>query len=87
MIEKKEGKIMLEGEDVEKIQESEMRRKRRRMKYIFKDKLEQIQKRMKIGEIIMEGINIKGIGKKEERMERERKEMEKVEMKKEKINR
>lgn len=67
-----------------KSEQKEMSEKRRELKIVFKDKLGQMRKRMKIGRIIKEGImiNEKKIYEKESER-REKEEMREVGMEKE----
>ncbi|QNQ64182.1 ABC transporter ATP-binding protein [Brucella sp. 6810] len=87
LIEPTAGQIMFDGADVATLSAREMRRQRRRMQYIFQDPFASLSPRMTIGEILMEGLNIQGIGTKAERLERARKALEQVELPPDTINR
>ncbi|QGA58483.1 ABC transporter ATP-binding protein [Brucella sp. 2280] len=87
LIEPTAGQIMFDGADVATLSAREMRRQRRRMQYIFQDPFASLSPRMTIGEILMEGLNIQGIGTKAERLEWARKALEQVELPPDTINR
>ncbi|MFQ0814653.1 peptide ABC transporter ATP-binding protein [Brucella anthropi] len=87
LIEPTAGRIMFDGTDVATLSAREMRGQRRRMQYIFQDPFASLSPRMTIGEILMEGLNIQGIGTKAERQERARKALEQVELPPDAINR
>ncbi|WP_269933058.1 ABC transporter ATP-binding protein [Aminobacter sp. HY435] len=87
LIEPTSGEIVFDGADLTKLSNSEMRRKRPRMQYIFQDPYASLSPRMTIGEILTEGLKIQGIGTKKERVERARKALEQVELPPDAINR
>ncbi|MGF7007891.1 ABC transporter ATP-binding protein [Aminobacter sp. BE322] len=87
LIEPTSGEIVFDGADLTKLSAGEMRRKRPRMQYIFQDPYASLSPRMTVGEILMEGLKIQGIGTKKERVERARKALEQVELPPDAINR
>lgn len=87
LIEPTSGEVVFDGEDLTKLSNGEMRRKRPRMQYIFQDPYASLSPRMTVGEILMEGLKIQGIGTKQERVERARKALEQVELPADAFNR
>jgi peptide/nickel transport system ATP-binding protein len=87
LIEPSAGEIVFDGTDITKLSERAMRRRRPRMQYIFQDPFASLSPRMTIGEILVEGLKIQGIGTKAERLERARKALEAVELPPDAINR
>lgn len=87
LIEPTSGEVVFDGDDLTKLSNNEMRRKRPRMQYIFQDPYASLSPRMTIGEILTEGLRIQGIGTKKERIERARKALEQVELPPDAINR
>ena len=57
-----------------------MRRQRPRMQYIFQDPFASLSPRMTIGEILTEGLEIQGIGTRQERLDGARKALETVDL-------
>ncbi|MEL4375970.1 ABC transporter ATP-binding protein [Brucella cytisi] len=87
LIEPTAGQIMFDGNDVATLSARELRRQRQRMQYIFQDPFASLSPRMTIGEILMEGLNIQGLGTRAERQERAHKALEQVELPSDAINR
>jgi len=70
LIEPTSGQIVFEGHDITRLGFSEMREKRRRMQIIFQDPYASLNPRMRIGEIIGEGLEIHGLARGAELRER-----------------
>ena len=58
LIEPTEGEILFEGKDIMRISSAEMRDLRRRMQIIFQDPYASLNPRMRVGDIIGEGLKI-----------------------------
>jgi len=56
------GEIMYQGEDVSRLSHKELRKLRRNMQIVFQDPYSSLEPRMKVEEIIAEGLEIHGIG-------------------------
>ncbi len=67
LIEPTSGSVIIDGKDVFKLNGSEMKAMRRNMQIIFQDPYASLDPRMPIGESVMEGLNIHGIGTSKER--------------------
>ena len=67
LIEPTAGSIMFEGRDLLTLGFSEMRDMRRRMQIIFQDPYASLNPRMRVGEIIGEGLKIHGLASGQER--------------------
>ncbi|MER9837599.1 ABC transporter ATP-binding protein [Mesorhizobium sp. M0145] len=67
LIEPTSGQINYDGTDITRLGAAQLRRQRRKMQYIFQDPFASLSPRMTIGQILTEGLNIQGIGKKSER--------------------
>ncbi|OWJ64250.1 ABC transporter ATP-binding protein [Inquilinus limosus] len=80
LIEPTAGEVVFDGQDLTKLSNSEMRRQRRRMQYIFQDPFASLSPRMTIGEILTEGLAIQGIGTGRERLAKARAALEAVEL-------
>ncbi|MCW5710171.1 ABC transporter ATP-binding protein [Shinella sp.] len=87
LIEPSAGAVVFDGDDLTTLSGGEMRRRRRRMQYIFQDPYASLSPRMTIGEILTEGLKIQGIGSRAERLERAGKALEQVELPPDAINR
>ena len=59
--------MRFDGTDLTKLSAAEMRRQRKRMQYIFQDPFASLSPRMTIGQILTEGLEIQGIGTRQER--------------------
>ncbi len=66
------GKIFFDGQDVTKVEGSELRRLRRRMQMIFQDPYASLDPRMTAGSIVGEPLDIHSVGSTTERRERVR---------------
>ena len=80
LIEPTAGTVTFDGTELTKLSPAEMRRQRPRMQYIFQDPFASLSPRMTIGEILTEGLNIQGIGTREERLDRARKALQNVDL-------
>lgn len=69
LVEPTSGKVLFEGRDILQISERELKDIRREMQIIFQDPYASLDPRVPIGELIMEGLNIHGIGTRQERFE------------------
>ena len=67
LIEPTAGRIMFEGRDLLTLGYAEMRDMRRRMQIIFQDPYASLNPRMRVGEIIGEGLKIHGLASGQER--------------------
>lgn len=72
------GYIELEGKDISNIKEKEMRQYRKDVQMVFQDPFTSLNPRKKVGEILMEVLDIHNIGSKSERLEIAMKILEKV---------
>ena len=61
LLEPTEGSILMEGEDIAKLSESQMRNKRKEMQMIFQDPLASLDPRKTVGQIIEEPLKIHNI--------------------------
>ncbi|WP_454815409.1 ABC transporter ATP-binding protein [Labrys neptuniae] len=80
LIEPSAGEILFDGNDIARLSAGHLRRQRRRMQYIFQDPFASLSPRMTIGEILMEGLSIQGIGTRRERLDKARATLEAVEL-------
>ena len=69
LIEPTAGSVMFEGREILKLKGHEMKDARREMQIIFQDPYASLDPRTPIGDSVMEGLNIHGIGTEEERFE------------------
>ncbi len=69
LIEPTGGKVFFDGTDVLNLRGKEMKALRRKMQIIFQDPYSSLDPRMPIGESVMEGLKIHGIGTQRERFE------------------
>jgi peptide/nickel transport system ATP-binding protein/oligopeptide transport system ATP-binding protein len=69
LIEPTSGSVTFDGKDVLKLQGADMKSMRRNMQIIFQDPYASLDPRMPIGESVMEGLNIHGVGTRQERFE------------------
>ncbi|MDQ1239866.1 MAG: peptide/nickel transport system ATP-binding protein, partial [Thermodesulfobacteriota bacterium] len=66
------GSILFEGQDLSRLNSSEMTRVRRRMQIIFQDPYSALNPRQTVRRIIMEPLNIHRVGTRGERLEKVR---------------
>lgn len=64
------GEILFQGRDLAKLSASELRHERRHLQMVFQDPFASLNPRMKVGEIVGEGLLIHGIGNEAERREK-----------------
>jgi peptide/nickel transport system ATP-binding protein/oligopeptide transport system ATP-binding protein len=69
LIEPTSGSVMFGDVDVLKLRAKQMKAMRRNMQIIFQDPFASLDPRMPIGESVMEGLNVHGIGTHRERVE------------------
>jgi len=69
LIEPSAGTVTFNGRNILKLSDSEMKDIRREMQIIFQDPYASLDPRVPVGESIMEGLNLHGIGTKQERFE------------------
>jgi len=69
LIEPTSGSVMFDGREISRLSGREMKDVRREMQIIFQDPYASLDPRVPIGESIMEGLNIHGIGTPEQRLE------------------
>jgi peptide/nickel transport system ATP-binding protein/oligopeptide transport system ATP-binding protein len=67
LVEPTSGQVFLEGSDVLKARGAELKKLRRNMQIIFQDPQGALSPRMPVGEQVVEGLRIHGIGTSEER--------------------
>jgi len=79
LLEPASGQIIYDGIDVTKLDKTQMREMRSRMQVIFQDPYSSLNPRMTVGEILLEPMNLHGIGaNKEEKIEKAKWLMDKV---------
>jgi len=66
-LERSEGGIRFDGRDLQGLGQRELRPMRREMQIVFQDPFSSLSPRMSVGEIVGEGLEVHGIGTKEER--------------------
>jgi peptide/nickel transport system ATP-binding protein/oligopeptide transport system ATP-binding protein len=69
LIEPTDGEVHIDGVDIFKLKGRALKAMRRNMQIIFQDPYASLDPRMPIGESIMEGLNVHGIGNRRERIE------------------
>ena len=69
LVEPTSGKVYFDGGDIFQLSERELKDIRREMQIIFQDPYASLDPRVPIGELIIEGPNIHGIGTRQERFE------------------
>jgi peptide/nickel transport system ATP-binding protein/oligopeptide transport system ATP-binding protein len=67
LVEPTSGEVKYEGKDIFKMRPSELKEMRRHMQIIFQDPYASLDPRMPIGESVMEGLHIHGVGTKKDR--------------------
>lgn len=87
LIDPTSGEVNFDGTDITGLSAGDLRRQRRRMQYIFQDPFASLSPRMTIGEILMEGLSIQGIGSKPGRREKARAALATVDLPPEAIDR
>src|SRR5512145_2164353 len=69
LIEPTSGSVTFEGREILNLRGSEMKDVRREMQIIFQDPYSSLDPRTPVGESVMEGLNIHGVGTPEQRIE------------------
>ncbi|HEY1918386.1 MAG TPA: ABC transporter ATP-binding protein [Streptosporangiaceae bacterium] len=64
------GHIFFQGEDLTKLSERQMRKRRRKIQLMFQDSYASMDPRMRVGAILREPMVIQGIGNKREQLQR-----------------
>ncbi|MFD1880276.1 ABC transporter ATP-binding protein [Paracoccus pacificus] len=70
LIEPSAGRIFFDGQDITQLSPREMNAMRRRMQIVFQDPVSSLNPRLKVGQIIAEGLVAHGIGTRSERRDR-----------------
>ncbi|MFN3524498.1 MAG: ABC transporter ATP-binding protein [Paracoccus sp. (in: a-proteobacteria)] len=70
LVEPSSGQIRFDGTDIATLPAAGMRDMRRRMQIIFQDPMSSLNPRLKVGDLIAEGLNAFGIGTRAERRDR-----------------
>jgi microcin C transport system ATP-binding protein len=66
-LEKSQGGIEFDGQDLQKLSQRDIRPLRRQMQIVFQDPFSSLSPRMSVGEIVGEGLEVHGIGNEAER--------------------
>jgi len=69
LVEPTSGKVLFDGRDIFLLSERELKDIRREMQIIFQDPYASLDPRVPVGESLMEGLNIHGIGTQQERFD------------------
>jgi len=69
LVEPTSGSVFFEGKNILKMRGQEIKEMRRNVQIIFQDPYASLDPRMPIGESVMEGLNIHGIGTRQERFD------------------
>lgn len=69
LVEPSSGSVFFDGKNILKLRGQELKEMRRNMQIIFQDPYASLDPRMPIGESVMEGLNIHGIGTRQERFD------------------
>jgi oligopeptide transport system ATP-binding protein len=72
------GSVFFQGRDLAELPANELRKQRRHLQMIFQDPFASLNPRMKVGEIVEEGLLIHGLGTKDERFEKALKMLKRV---------
>lgn len=64
-----EGSIEINGRDITKMKEDELRKMRQKVQIVFQDPYTSLNPRMRVGDILMETMKIQGIGARRDRMD------------------
>ena len=78
LIEPTSGQILFQGQDILHLGREEMRRRRPHMQFIFQDPYESLNPRMKVGEIVGEGLEVHRMAQGKEKARRVSEILEKV---------
>lgn len=70
LVEPTSGQILFDGQDITALPPKEMRDMRRRMQIIFQDPVSSLNPRLKVGDLIAEGLKAFGIGTRRDRRDR-----------------
>lgn len=70
LVEPSEGKTLFDGTDLNSLSAAQMRAMRKRMQIIFQDPVSSLNPRLKVGDIIAEGLVAHGIGTPRDRRDR-----------------
>ena len=70
LVEPSGGKISFDGTEITTLSDAKMRDMRRRMQIIFQDPMSSLNPRLKVGDLIAEGLRAYGIGTRKERRDR-----------------
>ena len=87
LVEPSAGQVVYDGTDIAALPASALRPWRRRMQYVFQDPYASLSQRMTVGEILAEGLDIQGIGSREERRHKAERALDAVEMPREALAR
>ncbi len=63
------GTIEINGRDITKMKEQELRRMRQKVQIVFQDPYTSLNPRMRVGDILMETMKIQGLGERQDRMD------------------
>ncbi len=78
LVEPTSGSVFFDGTDVLRLKGKALKSMRRNMQIIFQDPYASLDPRMPIGESVMEGLNVHGIGSRRERVETMQETLKKV---------
>lgn len=70
LIEPSSGQTLFDGEDINRLHHRDLKAVRRRMQIIFQDPVSSLNPRLKVGDIIAEGLKAHGIGTRRSRRDR-----------------
>ncbi len=70
LIEPTSGEVIFKGQNILSLDRKKMRRLRPRMQFIFQDPYDSLNPRMRIGDIVGEGLEIHGIARGKEKLQR-----------------
>ncbi|EBA06899.1 ABC transporter ATP-binding protein [Sagittula stellata] len=70
LVEPTSGQVIFDGQDITALPPAEMRQMRRRMQIIFQDPVSSLNPRLKVGELVAEGLKAFDIGSRRERRDR-----------------
>ncbi len=72
------GEVLFQGQDLAKLDATSLREMRKHLQMVFQDPFASLNPRMKIGEIVGEGLLIHGLGSKAERQDKAHRMLERV---------